>query len=180
MDKKQLRREIKSAIMALSERQKSEQSAHVVQAVEAIVRERKPRVLALFSPLNDEVDVRALLYLTGCKIVLPRIVNDGSDIAQMEFFEYSSSELCRGAYGIMEPQAERAYGAGEIDLMVVPGVAFTVEGERMGRGKGYYDRYLSREGFRAYCVGVCFGCQICDKLPVEPHDRRMNEVIKGC
>ena len=180
MDKKQLRREIKSAIMALSEQQKSEQSAHVVQAVEAIVRERKPRVLALFSPLNDEVDVRALLYLTGCKIVLPRIVNDGSDIAQMEFFEYSSSELCRGAYGIMEPQAERAYGAGEIDLMVVPGVAFTAAGERMGRGKGYYDRYLSREGFRAYCVGVCFGCQICDKLPVEPHDRRMNEVIKGC
>lgn len=180
MDKKQLRREIKSAIMALSEWQKSEQSAHVVQAVEAIVRERQPQVLALFSPLSDEVDVRALFELKGCKIVLPRIVNDDSDIAQMEFFEYSSSELCRGAYGIMEPQAERAYGAGEIDLMVVPGVAFTAAGERMGRGKGYYDRYLSREGFRAYCVGVCFGCQICEELPTEPHDRRMNEVIKGC
>ena len=180
MDKKQLRREIKSAIMALSEWQKSEQSAHVVQAVEAIVRERQPQVLALFSPLNDEVDVRALFELKGCKIVLPRIVNDDSDIAQMEFFEYSSSELSCGAYGIMEPQAERAYGAGEIDVMVVPGVAFTAAGERMGRGKGYYDRYLSREGFRAYCVGVCYDCQLHDAIPTEPHDRRMNEVIKGC
>ena len=65
-------------------------------------------------------------------------------------------------------------------MMVVPGVAFTAAGERMGRGKGYYDRYLSREGFRAYSVGVCFGCQMCEELPTEPHDRRMDEVIKGC
>ena len=66
MDKKQLRREIKSAIMALSDEQKSEQSARVVEAVEAIVRERQPQVLALFWPLADEVDVRALFGLKGC------------------------------------------------------------------------------------------------------------------
>lgn len=179
MDKKQLRREIKSAIMALSDEQKSEQSARVVEAVEAIVRERQPQVLALFWPLADEVDVRALFGLKGCKIVLPRIVNDADDIAQMEFFEYSASELARGTYGIMEPQSAEACRAGEIDMMVVPGVAFTAAGERMGRGKGYYDRYLSREGFRAYCVGVCYDCQLHDAIPTEPHDRYMDEIIRG-
>ena len=177
MDKKQLRREIKSAIMALSDEQKSEQSARVVEAVEAIVRERQPQVLALFWPLADEVDVRALFGLKGCRIVLPRIVNDADDIAQMEFFEYSASELARGAYGIMEPQSAKACRAGEIDMMVVPGVAFTAAGERIGRGKGYYDRYLSRESFHAYCVGVCFACQMREELSTEPHDKRVDAVV---
>lgn len=177
MEKKQLRREIKSAIMALSDEQKSEQSAHIVQALMAIVRERQPRVVALFSPLPDEVDIRALFDMLRCRVVLPRIMAE--DRAEMEFFDYAPDTLSSGAYGILEPQGESACRAGEIDMMVVPGVAFTPEGARMGRGRGYYDRYLSREGFRAYCVGVCYDCQLHDAIPTEPHDRYMDEIIRG-
>ena len=61
--------------------------------------------------------------------------------------------------------------------MVVPGVAFASDGRRLGRGKGYYDRYLAREGFRAYTVAVCYSCQLRDDVPAEPHDKRVDEVV---
>ena len=98
---------------------------------------------------------------------------------EMEFFDYEPTALADGAYGIAEPQGESVCAAAEIDLMIVPGVAFTREGVRLGRGKGYYDRYLAREGVRAYTVGVCYACQLLQELPSEEHDRRVDIVVAG-
>ncbi len=67
----------------------------------------------------------------------------------------------------------------DIDLIVVPGVAFTAAGARLGRGRGYYDRYLSQPEMRAYTVGVCYAHQIVDALPSEPHDVAVERVICG-
>jgi 5-formyltetrahydrofolate cyclo-ligase len=87
--------------------------------------------------------------------------------------------MASGAYGIFEPQSGELYRAEEIDLMVVPGVAFSADGRRLGRGKGYYDRYLSRDGFRACCIGVCYDCQLREDIPAEPHDKRVEKVVAG-
>ena len=87
--------------------------------------------------------------------------------------------LVFGAFGILEPQGERPCPAGESDLVVCPGVAFTADGRRLGRGRGYYDRYLGDPAFRGFRVGVCYAHQLVDDLPVEPHDVRMDRVITG-
>ena len=58
-------------------------------------------------------------------------------------------------------------------------VAFTADGRRLGRGRGYYDRYLGDPAFRGFRVGVCYAHQLVDDLPVEPHDVRMDRVITG-
>ena len=63
------------------------------------------------------------------------------------------------------------------DLVLVPGLAFTAEGERLGRGGGFYDRLLSSPGFRAFKVGVCFDRQMRETLPMEPHDQRVHRVV---
>ena len=97
----------------------------------------------------------------------------------MDFFEYQSDALSVGAYGIREPEGVKPCPAESIDLMVVPAVAFTRHGERLGRGKGFYDCYLSREGFRAYTVGVCYSHQLLDSLPTEQHDCCVDEVVVG-
>ena len=98
----------------------------------------------------------------------------------MRFFRYDPAAMRPGAFGIAEPgpAAEECLPQ-EIDLVVVPGVAFTADGARMGRGRGYYDRYLSQPALRATKVGVCYAHQLCDGLPTEPHDVAMDAVVAG-
>ena len=90
---------------------------------------------------------------------------------------YDAQSLSAGAYGIMEPQYGEPCRAEESELRVVPGVAFAEDGRRLGRGKGYYDRYLSRAELRAFTVGVCYGCQLRDDIPAEPHDKKVDMVV---
>ena len=177
--KKEIRKETKAAVLALTTEQKNAQSQTLCERLQALIAERKPRVVALFSPLPDEIDIAPLADRLECRVVMPR-VGDGADgEPDMEFFDYAPQTMASGAYGITEPQAGELCRAEDIDLMVVPGVAFSADGLRLGRGKGYYDRYLSRDGFSAYCVGVCYACQLRDDIPSEPHDKRVDIVIVG-
>ena len=182
MDKKSIRQSIKRATQGLSREETCRQSDSVNAALREIIMRRQPSVVALFSPLPDEVDITpAIEYLVEqnqCLVVLPR-VDIKADKPTMEFFEYQPDALSVGAYGIREPEGAKPCPAESIDLMVVPAVAFTRHGERLGRGKGFYDCYLSREGFRAYTVGVCYSHQLLDSLPTEPHDCRVDEVVVG-
>lgn len=182
MDKKSIRQSIKRATQGLSREETCHQSDSVNAALREIIMRRKPSVVALFSPLPDEVDITPVIeYLVEqnqCLVVLPR-VDIKADKPTMEFYPYRKAEMEVGAYGINEPQGDTPCPAEAIDLMVVPAVAFTRRGERLGRGKGFYDCYLSREGFRAYTVGVCYSHQLLDSLPTEPHDCRVDEVVVG-
>lgn len=174
IEKKELRRAIRQKSLALSQEDISRQSDFVVARLAEIIHSRKPCIVALFAPLKDEVQIAPLLKMVECEVVLPRVEGE-----QMEFYPYSDATLSEGSFGILEPQQGEPCPASAIDLMVVPGVAFTLEGERMGRGRGFYDRYLSREGFRAFCVGVCYAHQRVASLPAEPHDRRVDMLICG-
>ena len=175
--KKDIRREVKKTILALDENEKLQQSNHVCEQLRRLIEQRAPRCVALFAPLPDEVDITSLVADIGCRVVLPRVGDMADGTPEMEFFDYDAQSLSAGAYGIMEPQDGEPCRAEEIDLMVVPGVAFAEDGRRLGRGKGYYDRYLSRVGFRAYTVGVCYGCQLRDDIPAEPHDKKVDMVV---
>jgi hypothetical protein len=99
----------------------------------------------------------------------------------MTFREYTGKEsLQKGAYNIPEPHNGRVISPSEIDLMLVPGVAFDTSGGRLGRGKGFYDRYLSRlDAAHIYKVGICLPHQLVAQVPTEPHDVRMDTVIIG-
>jgi 5,10-methenyltetrahydrofolate synthetase len=67
----------------------------------------------------------------------------------------------------------------DVDLFLVPGLAFTLRGERLGQGGGFFDRLLSRRRPGALAVGLCFECQVADSLPTEMHDQRMDHVLHG-
>lgn len=182
MDKKSIRQSIKQATQGLSVEETRRQRDSVNAALREIIIRRQPSVVALFSPLPDELDITPVIeYLVEqnqCLVVLPR-VDIKADKPTMEFYPYRKAEMEVGAYGINEPQGDAPCPAEAIDLMVVPAVAFTRRGERLGRGKGFYDCYLSREGFRAYTVGVCYSHQLLDSLPTEPHDCRVDVLIVG-
>jgi 5-formyltetrahydrofolate cyclo-ligase len=94
----------------------------------------------------------------------------------LELRLYSGRDSLRvGAYNILEPVGPVFSDYDSIDLAVVPGVAFTADGIRLGRGKGYYDRLLPR--IKARKIGICFPFQILHSIPAESFDIRMDEVI---
>lgn len=86
-----------------------------------------------------------------------------------------------GAYGIMEPEGPAFTAYDDIDLIIIPGVAFDVKHNRLGRGKGYYDRFLQQmqqmRQTHAYKIGVCFPQQLVDSIPVTAYDIPMDEVV---
>ena len=161
---------------ALDSRQRLRASAAIFSAVERLLEFRAARTVAVFAALPDEPATDEVLarWASTRRVVLPRVEGDA-----MRFYACRPDALVFGAFGILEPQGERPCPAGEIDLVVCPGVAFTADGRRLGRGRGYYDRYLGDPAFRGFRVGVCYAHQLVDDLPVEPHDVRMDRVITG-
>ena len=161
---------------AFDSQQRLRASAAIFSAVERLPEFRAARTVAVFAALSDEPATDEVLarWASTRRVVLPRVEGDA-----MRFYACRPDALVFGAFGILEPQGERPCPAGEIDLVVCPGVAFTADGRRLGRGRGYYDRYLGDPVFRGFRVGVCYAHQLVDDLPVEPHDVRMDRVITG-
>ena len=177
MEKKNIRREVKKAVLALPADVREAEAEQVMKALRRLIDEHQAEVVALFSPLPDEINIFPLVTSLNCRVVLPRITMSSPEESLMEFYDYSPEEICDGTFGIREPQGKRAVKADEIDFMIVPGVAFTRSGARLGRGKGYYDRYLARDGFRALKIGVCHSCQLLSEIPTQPYDVEMDMVI---
>ena len=135
------------------------------------------KVIMLYSALPDEVPTQTLmaeLVAQGKTVLLPRVINE----KDMELRCYTGpQDLYKGAYGILEPTGERYTDYEAIDVAIVPGMAFDAEGHRLGRGKGYYDRFLSRVPY-LYKIGLCFSWQIVDRVPRDEHGMVMDEVIQ--
>lgn len=176
MDKKEIRREMKRRNLALTSEERSKRSERIFGAVERLGSFTAAQTVALFASLADEPDTAPLL--ARChgrkRVLVPRVEGD-----VMHFYDYDPAKMEPGAFGIAEPQASEPVNPAEIDFILVPGTAFTAGGARMGRGRGYYDKYMSQPGFRAYKAGVCYPHQLVDELPVEPHDILVETVSTG-
>lgn len=174
-EKRKVRRDVRAKIAMLSSEDKREQSALIFSKIASSEQFSKASVVALYVSLADEpqtADFIAALSQSK-RVVVPRIEGD-----EMDFYDIAEG-LQRGAFDIMEPIADKPIEPSQIDLMILPGVAFTRQGARLGRGKGFYDKYLSRKGFRAKTIGVCYACQVVESLPTEEHDRTLDEVVSS-
>ena len=132
----------------------------------------KAHKIMLYSALPDEVQTQAFLekWHLEKQIILPTVVGD--DIIPVELAENTGFAV--GDFNILEPQNEPYNG--DYDLIVVPGVAFDKNGNRIGRGRGYYDRFLCKH-LNVKRRGICFDVQLGDEVPTEPNDIKMDEVI---
>lgn len=175
MEKCDIRREVRQRIKALSPEERMAEACSIFDRVEALDIFQKVRCVAVFVAMPDEVPTKPTLerwLKMGKRIVVPRVEGD-----VMRFYDYSPERVVVGAFGIEEPVGDKEVEPSEIDLIIVPARAFTIAGVRLGRGGGFYDKYMSLEGFRAYKVGVAFRCQIFDELPTDKHDILVDTVI---
>ncbi len=153
-------------------------SSVVVSEVRAYLAERPGiSVVAIYSALPGEVDLRSLLEDEERAWVFPKVVENDLVFYQVKSL---SKDLVTGAFGILEPRKRlKPFETSEIDLFLCPGLGFDHSGARIGRGRGFYDRILAKARPNAVKLGVCFGFQLVDKIDTEEHDIRMNGVIAG-
>lgn len=130
------------------------------------------KTVMLYHSLPDEVNTHLLIEQVRLEktIILPTVV--GNDIIPVALTP--ETPFSCGSFNIQEPQSNAYTGA--IDLIVVPGVAFDAQGNRLGRGRGYYDRFLKNYP-NVETIGLCFNFQLVERVPVEEFDRVLSEVI---
>lgn len=137
----------------------------------------RAKVVALTLSQSFEIDTAPILLHArheGRTVVVPRTLPK----RQMEFVEITeSTDFVESSFGVLEPADGRAYGPDEIDLMVVPGVAFTTDGLRVGFGGGYYDRYLSK--YHGDTISLALPTQLATDGEWQPdaYDQRVAKVL---
>jgi len=149
-------------------------STEICQRIEALPEWADARTVAIYAAQISEPDLAALLDAPDKTFCFPRVSDD-----TLEFHRCDSHDLLRaGRWKIREPDPDNcpAVPPSEIDLLLIPGLAFTRAGGRLGRGGGFYDRFLSRV-HRAVKIGVCFHIQLITVLPLEIHDHEVDLVI---
>ena len=179
MHKDDLRQQIQQIKRQFTPQQLEELSLPVISRLRPLLAEAQT-IMAYYS-LPDEVNTHDLiddLVAEGKTVLLPRVTGDET----MELRRYTGrADLKEGLFHILEPVGEPFTDFAAIDLILVPGLAFDAAGHRLGRGRGYYDRFLrtihSRDG--SYCVkiGVCFDFQKVDEVPVDAHDIPVDRLV---
>ena len=178
MTKQELRKLIRERKKQHSTEELKSFSREIASALlERIESMKQCHVILLYHSLPDEVcthDIITSLVASGRKVLLPTVVGD-----TLQLHEYVNDQLMdvSPTFGIQESQGPVFTDYSRIDLAVIPGMAFTPEGDRLGRGKGYYDRLIPL--LSCPLVGLAFPFQMVDSIPTEPHDRRVVEVIVG-
>ena len=139
---------------------------------------RGMRSILLYAPLADEPDLLPLvdeLVSSGKVVTLPRYFEEHGRYFACEVTG-RAGDLTPGTFGVREPSASRPiFNLNRLDFVLVPGIGFTLDGWRLGRGKGFYDRLLAEA--RGFKCGVCFDWQLTDEIPVEPHDVRLDCIL---
>jgi len=170
--KKQLRKQIKEEKKRQPTHVLATNSSSLLEQIEKHPRFIAAKTILCYHSLGDEVQTHAFVekWHTSKKILLPVVKGD-----ILELRHYTSKECLKiGAFGIEEPEGENFIRLHEIEFSLVPGVSFDRHGNRLGRGKGYYDKLLPL--LHSYNIGICYQFQVREEIPAEPFDRRMDEV----
>lgn len=171
MTKDELRARIKQLKRVSTRDELATYSEHIVSELETNAHFIKARNIFIYYSLPHEVDtVRLIERIADRKNIILPVVN-GNDL----ILKSHNGKLRDGAFNIKEPTGDTIADYSIIDLAIVPGEAFDTAGNRLGHGKGYYDRTLSSLG--CHKIGLCFPFQLFDEIPHDEHDIKMDEII---
>jgi len=161
---------------------KDELSREIVARFMALPEYQAAKTVLFYLDVRSEVRTRHSLsdaLAGGKKIVVPYCVDGELELFHLE----SLDELSTGMYKILEPKPElrtvsaKRVDVAELDLIMVPGVAFDRRGGRTGHGKGYYDKLLEHARPQTPLIALAFECQLFDEIPMQPHDVFMDKLI---
>ncbi len=171
--KKELRKRIAERKRQYSMEQRKALSEALLQKLEQHPRFMDAHTVLLYHSLPDEVHTHDFVekWHTQKRILLPVVIGD---TLELRLYTGKHCLVESESFHIEEPTGEAFTRYDEIELAIIPGVSFDAKGNRLGRGKGYYDRLLPL--LSSHNIGICFGFQVSEEVPAEPFDRPMDEV----
>ena len=172
-EKNQMRELLTQKRRLLTKEQILEQSALIISQLEQLPCFQSAKTVLLYYPMHNEVNLLPLIkkYKKEKMFLFPVVQRKLMTACPYE----GNAKMHRGKYNIPEPTTPPYRG--EIDLILVPGVAFDLQGNRLGRGGGYYDRFIKSQPHTTTLVGVAYDFQLVDKVPANRHDQKMHHVI---
>ena len=172
--KSELRKQVLREMKAIPQKQKNTMDRALTDRLLHHPFYQEAKVIATYLSFPHEFQTQELIEqaLRDCKkVLIPKTYSKG----RMDFVVYDPQQLVKTSFGLLEPQGDlEVVDVSQIDLIHVPGLAFTTEGYRIGYGGGYYDRYL--EHFTGHTLSTVYPCQIRDFIP-EDHDIPVQEVL---
>ena len=173
--KNELRKEVLGRRAALTEGEVAEKSREICRRIREMDVYEKARDICIYMPIRNEVDVTLLLEPAregGKTVWIPKVLGEA-----MEFNEYDEDSLeISGSFGIPESTSEVFLEPDDKTLIVMPGAVFDREGNRIGYGGGFYDRYLEKHP-DCRTIAVCYELQLVDHIPAETHDIRPEAIV---
>ncbi|KDR19647.1 5-formyltetrahydrofolate cyclo-ligase-like [Zootermopsis nevadensis] len=186
-----LRKDIKKIIALITPEQKKYQSDLVTERFLARPEYHKSRRISVFISMDDEIQTDKIIqniFLSGKSCFIPRYADDSRamDMVRLNSIQDLDS-LPTTKWSIRQPaeseERENALETGGLDLILVPGLAFTVAGHRLGRGRGYYDTFLAKcrttQGSAPLTVGLAFSQQMVASVPTDENDICLDKVLHG-
>ena len=175
MEKAEIRKRMRELKRAVTPEEKLRRSETVMRGVEQLPEFQRARVVLLYWSMADEVQTHAFVerWFKEKTLLLPCV--DGDDL---RLRQYTGPEcmVAGEQFGIGEPTGEEWKDLDAVECIIVPGVAFDRKNNRMGRGRGFYDRLLKSTP-NAVKIGVAYDFQVLDSIPVEPHDVKMDKIV---
>ena len=172
--KSELRKQVLQEMKAISQEQKQDIDQALTERILQHPFYQEAKIIATYLSFPHEFQTQGLIEQAlkdGKKVLIPKTYPKG----RMDFVVYNPQQLVKTSFGLLEPQGNlEVVDASQIDLIHVPGLAFTTEGYRIGYGGGYYDRYLKH--FSGNTLSTVYPCQIRDFIP-EDHDIPVQEVL---
>ncbi|MFA6024599.1 MAG: 5-formyltetrahydrofolate cyclo-ligase [Candidatus Gracilibacteria bacterium] len=172
--KNAIRNQMREKRQALSPALHAEKSKKIREMVEQLPEFKNAKKILIYVSIGEEVDTHELIkdaLTQGRALFVPKTKPDGIAVTPLKDW----ADLKPGTFGVLEPETQEEADPQEMDLIIVPGLAFDAHGHRIGYGKGYYDRLLKLS--LGYTVGLAFTEQMVEKIPHEAHDVPLNLVL---
>ncbi len=169
--KHHLRTEMKAALGAMNADDAAEMSRAACESLLALAEYRRATSVMLYAPIAGEVDCRPIAvaaWKDSKTVLLPRVTWESRQMVAVPVGSLDHPTVT-GRAGLREPEGEPS-PIEQIDLIIVPGLAYDRQGNRLGRGGGFYDRFLASPSLAAHTCGLAFAIQIVGELPVHPND----------
>lgn len=154
-------------------------SENIVTILKKLPLIKESNVIMSYMPYGNEVDIKPFnqwILESGKYLLLPRVL-DNSTMDAVKVNDIISG-LVKSSFGILEPASDKeSFDINLIDVVLVPGVAFDKQGNRLGHGRGYYDRFLSHCKSSTVFLGIAYSFQVLDSIPSDEYDIRVHKVI---